>query len=231
MAARAVAGDIWRLDADRRGSRRHSGYEVAWKVAGADVYTVWNTDSNGNYITNLLPEVVWKQPCVGGSGTELPPGLERRRRDRAPHHGDPVVRIDHPGQGGQQLFSRHRSGSGPELKYGRRACGAGHRQAGRRSERKRRTAVMRSPGSSSEPTRTTVWSTDSNGNYLSNPLPEVSGSSPALEALEPSFHQDLNGDGIIGPPTTVIELFGSISLVEAGSNYFLDVSAAGPAPS
>ena len=26
-----------------------TGYEVAWKVAGADQYTVWNTDSSGNY--------------------------------------------------------------------------------------------------------------------------------------------------------------------------------------
>src|SRR5260370_38624438 len=27
-----------------------SGYEVAWKLAGADQYTAWNTDSNGNYL-------------------------------------------------------------------------------------------------------------------------------------------------------------------------------------
>ena len=27
-----------------------SGYEVAWKVTGADQYTVWNTDSSGNYV-------------------------------------------------------------------------------------------------------------------------------------------------------------------------------------
>src|SRR5439155_386249 len=26
-----------------------TGYEVAWKVIGADQYTVWNTDSSGNY--------------------------------------------------------------------------------------------------------------------------------------------------------------------------------------
>ena len=30
-----------------------SGYEVAWKIAGADQYAVWNTDSNGNYISNI----------------------------------------------------------------------------------------------------------------------------------------------------------------------------------
>ena len=32
-----------------------SGYEVAWKVPGADQYSVWNTDNNGNYLSNLLP--------------------------------------------------------------------------------------------------------------------------------------------------------------------------------
>jgi len=30
-----------------------SGYEVAWKMTGADQYTVWNTDSSGNYISNI----------------------------------------------------------------------------------------------------------------------------------------------------------------------------------
>ena len=30
-----------------------TGYEVAWKVTGADQYGVWNTDSSGNYISNI----------------------------------------------------------------------------------------------------------------------------------------------------------------------------------
>ena len=30
-----------------------SGYEVAWKVTGADQYTVWNTDSSGNFISDI----------------------------------------------------------------------------------------------------------------------------------------------------------------------------------
>ena len=45
-----------------------------------------------------------------------------------------------------------------------------------------------------------VWVTDKNGNYLSNPLTSVSGTSAALQSIETSFHQDLNGDGTIGPP-------------------------------
>ena len=26
------------------------GYQVAWKLAGADQYTIWNVDSAGNYV-------------------------------------------------------------------------------------------------------------------------------------------------------------------------------------
>jgi hypothetical protein len=30
-----------------------SGYEVAWKESGADAYTIWNTDDNGNYLSYI----------------------------------------------------------------------------------------------------------------------------------------------------------------------------------
>jgi hypothetical protein len=63
-----------------------------------------------------------------------------------------------------------------------------------------------------------VWTTDSSGNLLSNPTGVVSGSSWALQSLEPSFHQDLNGDGTIGPVTTVIEASGSTGEISNGSS-------------
>jgi hypothetical protein len=43
-----------------------------------------------------------------------------------------------------------------------------------------------------------IWVTDNNGNYLSNTLTRVSGASAALQSIETSFHQDLNGDGYTG---------------------------------
>ncbi len=72
----------------------------------------------------------------------------------------------------------------------------------------------------------TVWSTDSNGNYTSNIINTVAGTDPTLVSLETSFHQDLNGDGVIGPATTqtsqtVIEAFGSTSLTEVGTHFYL----------
>ena len=60
----------------------------------------------------------------------------------------------------------------------------------------------------------TVWNTDSNGNFISG-IGAVSGSSYALESLEASFQQDLNGDGTIGLTTRVIE-FGWIDQPDAG---------------
>src|SRR5262249_53628886 len=59
----------------------------------------------------------------------------------------------------------------------------------------------------------TVWYTDNNGNYLSSAFDYASGTSAALQSFEPSFQQDLNGDGSIGvrppPPPTMIETRGS----------------------
>jgi hypothetical protein len=48
---------------------------LAWKVTGAGQYSVWNTDSNGNYIANAIGAV---------SGTSAALGFERRRRGRPP---------------------------------------------------------------------------------------------------------------------------------------------------
>jgi hypothetical protein len=53
----------------------------------------------------------------------------------------------------------------------------------------------------------TVWSTDSNGNYLSNLIGAVASNSTALENFETIFNQDVNGDGHTGiyvaPGTTL----------------------------
>ena len=45
-----------------------------------------------------------------------------------------------------------------------------------------------------------IWNTDSNGNFQSYAV--YSGTSTALESLETSFHQDLNGDRVIGIPAS-----------------------------
>ena len=65
----------------------------------------------------------------------------------------------------------------------------------------------------------TVWSTDTNGNYITNLTGNpVSGTDASLEALETTFHQDLNGDGVIGLIATVIQVDGSTSLTGVGES-------------
>ena len=59
-----------------------TGYEVAWKVTGTDQYTVWTTDNNGNYISNIIGVVSGTQHCVGINRDQFPPGPEWRRADR-----------------------------------------------------------------------------------------------------------------------------------------------------
>src|SRR5258708_1220400 len=76
----------------------------------------------------------------------------------------------------------------------------------------------------------TVWNTDSSGNFTSYAIGTVSGISSALESLETSFHQDLNGDGMIGLPTSVIEAAGSASLGEGGNCFFLNSISSGSGP-
>ena len=80
----------------------------------------------------------------------------------------------------------------------------------------------------------TVWTTDSNGNYTGNLIGAVSGNSYALESLEPGFNQDLNGDGLVGPPKTVIQTdtnsFGSTSLTEVADFYFYLDGSGGSGP-
>ena len=49
----------------------------------------------------------------------------------------------------------------------------------------------------------------------------MSGSSYALQSLEPGFQQDLNGDGTTGAVTTVLETFGSTKLSQAANAYLL----------
>ncbi len=46
-----------------------------------------------------------------------------------------------------------------------------------------------------------MWTVDGSGNYVGH-SGTVSGTSPMLQALEPGFHQDLNGDGKIGNTPT-----------------------------
>ena len=118
------------------------------------------------------------------------------------HDGDRGVWIDQPGRRlAAIIFLYISSGTGPELKYGGAPVVAGQfGAAGRRSARSRRQAAMRSPGRSPAPISTRSGTPTAAATTSPTAIGAVSGTSAALESLETSFHQDLNGDGVIGVP-------------------------------
>ena len=181
--------------------KTESGYEVAWKVAGADQYTVWNTDASGNFTGYALSGVVasGSDSAVAAAGAKLCPRPERQRTDRHPAGRHRGVRGDAAGSGRPtHFFLDDSTGSGPSLKvagvdfvagqYGDWAPISAEKTAGGYEVAWKNGAVDQYG----------VWTTDANGTYTGHALPGTSGSDPLLQQFEPSFAHDLNGNGQIG---------------------------------
>src|SRR5439155_1067754 len=122
-------------------------------------------------------------------------------------------------------------GTGPQLKYGGSFVTVGQ-YAGWTFIGAEQTAsgyevALKATGAD----QYTVWNTDSNGNVISNGVGGiVSGSSSALQGIEASFHQDLNGDGTIGFPTARVESFPARRSDDLANYYFLDPVGGGTGP-
>ena len=204
-----------------------TGYEVAVENAGANLFSIWNTDSNGNFqsfavysgtSTALeLLETSFHQD-LNGDGTIGPPTTMIEALGSTE-----LVEV-----GNNYFLDSISSGTGPDLKYGGVPVVVGqfapYVPVGVEQTATGYEVALENAGAN----LFSIWNTDSNGNFLSFAV--YSGSSTALELLETSFHQDLNGDGAIGVVTTAIESFGSTSLKQVGNNYFLESISSGTGP-
>jgi serralysin len=204
------------------------GYEVALKNSGTNQFSIWNTDSSGNFISFSV---------YSGTSAALESLETGFHQDL---NGDGVIGptttvIEAFGStslvtvGDNYFLDSISSGTGPSLKYGGVAVVAGqfdpYTPVGVEQTAGGYEVALKNSGTN----QFSIWNTDSSGNFISFSV--YSGTSAALESLETSFHQDLNGDGVIGPATTAIEAFGSTSLVMVGDNYFLDSISSGTGPS
>jgi hypothetical protein len=200
-----------------------SGYEVAWKVTGADMYTVWYTDSNGNYFSSAFD-------VASGTSNVLESFESSFQQDL---NGDgvigpaTVIQVDGSTslvQGGDNYFLDPSGGSAVELSFGGAPVVAGQFDQygghwvpiGAVQTANGYDVAWKVAGADMY----TVWYTDSNGNYLSSAFDVASGTSATLQSFETTFQQDLNGDGVIGS-ATVIQTNGSTTLVQGGNNYFI----------
>ena len=175
-----------------------NGYQVVWKVKGADQFNVWNTDSNGNFLS-YTPVVIGHQRSAEVARNKLPAGPQRRWHDRRP-----VIRRSHRGVWRQPTWSvadntYHFSvgSSGTELRYGGSAVVVGQFGSVAPIAVEQTANGYQVAWKVNGADQFIVWNTDSNGNFLSY-TPLVSGTSATLKSLETSFQQDLNGDGVIG---------------------------------
>ncbi|MDF0583812.1 M10 family metallopeptidase C-terminal domain-containing protein [Bradyrhizobium yuanmingense] len=215
------------------------GFEIAFKQPGTNYFTIWNTDSAGNYLGNPTGIVLGTSSAL----ENLEPSFQQDL------NGDGVIGLlaASPGTviesygstslvavGSKYYLNPISGGVGRELKYNGVSVIDGQFSpwtlVGAEETAEGFQIAFKQPGTS----YFTVWKTDTAGNYLANPTGIVLGTSSALENFEPSFHQDLNGDGLVGPPAvspgTVIESYGSTSLVAVSSNYYLNPIGGGVGP-
>ncbi len=213
-----------------------SGYEAAWYDSFHHTYTYSNVDSSGNFVSNAIGNV-W----VSGASPLVEAQESILHQDV---NGDGIIGlpagttlIESLGStslvkiGSNYFLDSNSTGAGPELKYGGAAFTAGQ-WSGWTPIGTEATANGYEVAWKMGTGTFTVWNTDSSGNITTTALATTSGTSPLLESLENTFHQDLNGDGTVGLPanTTFIELFGATSLVQVGNNYYLINNTTGAGP-
>ena len=144
-----------------------SGYEVAWKIVGADAFTVWSTDASGNYIANIIG-------VVSGSSWDL---ISLETTFKQDLNGDGIIglpnieafgstRLDQ--FGGKYYLDPVSGGTGPLLKYHGVAVVpgqfSGFAPIGAEQTATGYEVAWKATGAN----QYSIWKTDSNGNYVSD---------------------------------------------------------------
>jgi serralysin len=212
------------------------GYEIAWSAPGANEYVVWNTDSNGDYTSAATGILSGASPTLAA--------VEANFGETFTGSGPPASTTMIATNGTTTLaqvgnlfeLNPAGGGTGPLLELNGGVVTAGQFAAGWTPVGAMRTAngyeVAFSapvPGQSGEK-QYVAWNTDSNGDYTSAPTGILSGASYALEELEATFGEDLNGDGTVGPTMTTIADNSATTLAEVANQFELNPVSGGTGP-
>jgi hypothetical protein len=199
------------------------GYEVAWKN-DAGQYSVWNTDSNGNFISTTA--------AMSPSNTTLESSETSFHQDL---NGDgtigvptttntgPTTVIESVGStslaevGTNFYLDNISTGTGPSLKYAGADVVAGQFGIGWTPIGTEQTTTGYEVAWKNDAGQYSVWNTDSNGNFISTTA-AMSPSNPAIESIETSFLQDINGNGLIGGKAIVNGTSGNDTLTSTSAN-------------
>ena len=203
-----------------------AGYDVAWKHLGSDLYSIWATDSSGNFLSyaHYSGDDYALQSIEGGFHQDLNSDgqiglfstvIESAGVTRLTGVVDEYYLFDSNGTGPALRFNDENvavGAFGPSWSpIGAEITSAGYQVAWKFSG----TDLY------------SIWNTDALGNVAA--YKHYSGAAYGLQALETSFRQDLNSDGQIGPKTSVIESKGATRLTSLADEYYLyNSSAVGP---
>ena len=181
------------------------GYQVAWQFGTADQYIVWNVDSGGNFLS--------QGAVVSGISLALESLETTFQQDLNHDLATGIVTTLIESNGSTSLvqvannYFLHQAGGSPDLELS--AFGApvttGEFGAFNPIAAEATASGYEVAWKAAGADQYTVLNADSSGTFVSHAFFVVSGSSYALQSLEASFQQDVNGDGRIGPLTTVIE--------------------------
>jgi VCBS repeat-containing protein len=212
------------------------GYDIAWKLPGSNLFTIWNLDASGNYVSDTIGAVAGNSATLqsfesvfnqdlNSDGAISPPTTIATDTGAYGTTSLTVVGIDY--------FLDGTSGTGPELTLNGAPLTVGQAgpwtPLGAVQTASGYDVAWELPGSN----LFTVWSVDSGGHYVSDTIGAVAGNSATLESFEPIFNQDLNGDGTIGIPRILVHAdsgaYGTTNFTEVGNDYFLyDSGGSGP---
>ncbi|MBY0322259.1 MAG: VCBS domain-containing protein [Reyranella sp.] len=202
------------------------GYKVVWKFGIADQYTVWDVNADGNY--------AGASPILSGSDFALQQAETVLQQDLNGNGqtGPTTTPIETAGttdlvQVANQ-YALQEAGTGPTLKFFGSAIIVGQFGAWTAIGAEETASGYKVAWKFGGADQYLVWDLDNDGNYTGTTTPVLHAGQMALQTLETTFQQDLNGDGTTGITTTAIETAGDTDLVRMADQFFLKQGADGP---
>jgi hypothetical protein len=202
-----------------------TGYDIAWKNAPSGQFMVWSTNASGKYAATILSAI-----------TGLSYGLESLEPifgqdlngDNIIGLNPTVIQIDNSTSldqiGNNYFLFAAGTTTGVELKQGTLPVVVGQ-LSGFTPIAGVKTATGYDVAWKNATTGTfTIWSVNSKGTYTTTLLNAGAATGTTLESLELVFDQDLNGDGAIDTPTTVINVSGYV-LLNLNLNQAIKIAA------
>ena len=183
-----------------------TGYDVAFYNASSATFNIWSTDSSGHYTANLASGISATSSTLENFETTFQQDLNNDGHVGPPPPPPPSV-VEHSGatallQAGGDYFLNPVSNlttiTGPELTFNGSPVTVGMWAGWNPVGAEKTSTGYDVAFYNASLGQFNIWSTDNNGNYITNLASGISGTSSTLISFETIFQQDLNGNGTIG---------------------------------